>query len=48
MIDGKNFFHRQINNAMRSYKNITKIISVQGDDYTAGCLLYYTYFEKYH
>ena len=29
------------------FKNIRKITICQGDDYTTGCLLDYTYFKKY-
>ena len=30
------------------FKNIRKITIGQGDDYTTGCLLDYTYFKKYY
>ena len=30
------------------YENIRKIVTGQGDDYTTGCLLDYTYFKNYH
>ena len=46
MIDGKNFVHQPVKNDMRSYENIRKIATCQGDDYTTGYLLYYTYFKK--
>ena len=29
-------------------ENIRKITTGQGDDYTTGCLLDYTYFKKYY
>ena len=48
MIDGKIFFDQPINRMTKIYKNIRKIATGQGDDYTTGCLLDYTYFkEKY-
>ena len=47
MIDGKNFFDQPINNMIETYENIRKINIGPGDDYTTGCLLDYTYFEKY-
>ena len=47
MIDGKNFFDQPINNMIKTYENIRKITIGQGDDYTTGCLLDYTYFKKY-
>ena len=46
MIDGKNFFDQPINNMIKTNENITKITVGQGDDYTTGCLLDYTYFKK--
>ena len=39
MIDGKSFFDQPINNALKTYENIRKITTGQGDDYTTGCLL---------
>ena len=42
MIDGKNFFNQPINNMIKTYENIRKITTGQGDDYTTGCLLDYT------
>ena len=48
MIDGKNFFDRPVKNDKVTYENIRKIAASQGDDYTTGCLLDYTYFKKYY
>ena len=48
MIDGKKFFDQPINNLIKTYKNIRQITIGQGDDYTTGCLLDYTYFKKYY
>ena len=47
MIDGKNFFDQPVKNDKVTYENIRKIAIDQGDDYTTGCLLDYTYFKKY-
>ena len=44
---GENFFDQPINSMIKAYENITKITIGQGDDYTTGCLLDYTYFKKY-
>ena len=33
---------------MRTYHNIWKIATGQGDDYTTGCLLDYNYFNNYY
>ena len=48
MIDGKNFFDQPIKNDKITYENIRKIATDQGDDYTTGCLLDYTYFKNYY
>ena len=45
-IDGKNFFDQPIKN--KTYENIRKIATGQGDDYTTGCLLDYIYFKNYY
>ena len=46
MIDGKNVFDQPINSMIKTYENIRKIAMGQGDDYTTGCLLDYTYFKE--
>ena len=48
MIDGKNLFDQPVKNDKVTYENIRKIAVGQGDDYTTGCLLDYTYFKKYY
>ena len=48
MIDGKNFFDQPIKDNKVTYENITKISTGQREDYTAGCLLDYTYFKNYY
>ena len=40
-IDGRNFFDQPMNNDIKTYENIRKIATGQGDDYTTGCLLDY-------
>ena len=44
MINGENFFDQPIKNNKVTYDNIRKIATGQGDDYTTGCLLDYSYF----
>ena len=44
MINGENFFDQLIKNNKVTYENIRKIATGQGDDYTTGCLLDYSYF----
>ena len=38
----------EVRNNLRTYDNITKTATGQGDDYTTGCLLDYSYFQKYY
>ena len=47
MIDGKNIFEQPINSDLKTYENVIKIATGQGNDYTSGCLLDDSYF-KYH
>ena len=44
-IDGKIFFDQPINNDIKTHENIWKFATSQGDDYTTGCLLDYSYFK---
>ena len=48
MIDGKNVFDQPKNSMTRTYENIRKIATGQGDDYTTGCLLDYPYFKNHY
>ena len=45
-ISGRNFFEQPIDGDNKTYENIRKIAFGQGDDYTTGCLLDYTYFKE--
>ena len=46
MIDGKSFLDQPLKNNKITYENIRKISTDQGDDFTTGCLLDYTYFKN--
>ena len=46
MIDGRKIFDQLINGMNKTYKNIRKIATGKGDDYTTGCLLNYPYFKE--
>ena len=48
MIDGKSLFDQPVNRNLKTYENIRKIPTGQGDDYTTGCLLDYSYFNNYY
>ena len=42
----KFFLISQKNSNIKTYENIRKIFTGQGNDYTTGCLLDYSYFNK--
>ena len=44
IINGENFFDQPITNKKTTHEHIRKIATGQGDDYTSGCLIYYSYF----
>ena len=46
MIDGRNFLDQPVKDDLRTYNNIRKIATGQGDHYTTGCLLDYPYFKE--
>ena len=48
MSNGRDFFDQPIKSDLKTYDNIRKIATGQGDDYTTGCLLDYLYFKKYY
>ena len=43
-IDGKNFYDQPINDSIKQYDEVRKVSTRQGDDYTTGCLLDFSYF----
>ena len=45
MIDDRKFFDQPINSMKKTYENIRRIATGQGDYYTTGCLLDYSYFK---
>ena len=47
MTDAKIFFDQPVKNNKVTYENIRKIATGQGDNYTTGCLLDYSYFKDY-
>ena len=44
-IDGRNFYDQPINDSIKQNDKVKKVSAGQGDDYTAGCLLEFAYFE---
>ena len=45
-IDGRNFYDQPINDLIKQYDEVRKILKGQGDDYTTGCLLDFSDFKK--
>ena len=45
-IDGRNFYEQPINDLIKQYDEVRKILSGQGDDYTTSFLLDSAYFFK--
>ena len=48
IIDGKNFLDQPRKNDLKTYDNIRQIVTGQGHDYTARCLLDYPYFKQHY
>ena len=48
VIDGINFFDQPIKKYLKTYDNIRKIATSQGDDYITCCLLDYPCFKKFY
>ena len=48
MIGGRNFFDQPIKSSIKTYENIGKIATYQGDDYATGCFLIYNYSKKHY
>ena len=45
-IDRRNFYDQSINDSIKQYDEVRKILTGQDDDYATGCLLDFAYFEK--
>ena len=48
MTNGQSFFDKPVKNDLRTFDNIRKIATGQGDDYITDCLSDYNYFNKYY
>ena len=48
VIGGRNFFDQPMKNNLKTYDNIRKIATGQGDYYTTGCLLDYPYLKEFY
>ena len=48
LINRRNFYDQPINDIIKQYDKIRKIVTGQGDHYTTGCLLDYQYFKGHY
>ena len=48
LIDGRNFYDQPINDQIKKYDEIRKIVTGKGDDYITGCLLDCQYFKNHY
>ena len=48
IINRKNFYNQPIDSDIKRYKEIRKLTTEQGEDYTTGCLLDYDYIKNYY
>ena len=48
LIDQKNFFNVPVKSSMKTYDNIRKIATGQGNDCTTACFRDYNYFKNYY
>ena len=47
MIDGRNCFDQLMKNDLKTYNSIQKITTIQGHDYTTGCLTNYPFIKEH-
>ena len=47
IINGKNFYEKQIDSYIKRQKDIRKLTTGQEEDYTTGCLLDYEYIKNH-
>ena len=48
MINRQNFFDQPVKNDLRTFDNMWKIGTGQENDYAAGCLINYSYFNNFY
>ena len=48
IINGKNFYDQAIDSDKKREKEIRKLTTGQGEDYTTGCLLNYEYIKNHY
>ena len=48
IINGNNFYGQPIDSDLKQYKEIRKLITEKGENYTIGCLLSYEYGKNHY
>ena len=48
IIDGRNFYDNPIENNIEKYRQLKKVMTGKGEDYTTGSLLDFNYFDKHY
>ena len=48
IIDGRNFYDNPIENNIEKYRQLKKVMTGKGEDYTTGSLLDFSYFDKHY
>ena len=48
IIDGRNFYDNPIESDIEKYRELKKVMTGKGEDYTAGSLLDYNYFKEHY
>ena len=48
IIDGRNFYDNPIESDIEKYRELKKVITGKGEDYTTGSLLDFNYFKKHY
>ena len=48
IIDGRNFYDNPIENDIEKYRELKKVMTGKGEDYTTGSLLDFNYFDKHY
>ena len=48
IIDGRNFYDNPIESNIEKYRELKKVMTGKGEDYTTGSLLDYNYFKEHY
>ena len=48
IIDGRNFYDNPVDSDIEKYKELKKVMTGKGEDYTTGSLLDFNYFDKHY